>query len=139
MRPQVLTGVTHALTTSHGNVHVTVNYSDNTPYEVFVHLGKAGSEERALTEAIGRLLSTSLQAGTSLDKLCKQLRGISSEQVYGFGPNKVLSVPDAVGIILQKHLGGTGETDSEALGVGSYRDPATGRVMQVNGAGLRTA
>jgi ribonucleoside-diphosphate reductase alpha chain len=30
----------------------------------------------------------------------KQLRGISSDRAVGLGPNKVLSVPDAIGIAL---------------------------------------
>jgi ribonucleoside-diphosphate reductase alpha chain len=32
----------------------------------------------------------------------KQLRGISSDRAVGLGPNKVLSVPDAVGLALEE-------------------------------------
>ena len=32
----------------------------------------------------------------------KQLRGISSDRAVGLGPNKVLSVPDAIGIALEE-------------------------------------
>lgn len=99
-RPEVLQGTTHALDTGSGRIHVTVNYHKEMPYEVFVHFGKAGSEERALTEALGRLCSASLRLGTPLRELAKQLRGISSEAVVGFGPNRVLSVADAVGRVL---------------------------------------
>jgi ribonucleoside-diphosphate reductase alpha chain len=32
----------------------------------------------------------------------RQLRGISSDRAVGLGPNKVLSVPDAIGIALEQ-------------------------------------
>jgi len=32
------------------------------------------------------------------------LRGISSDRVVGLGPNKVLSVPDAIGIAIEKWM-----------------------------------
>ena len=34
----------------------------------------------------------------------RQLRGISSDRAVGLGPNKVLSVPDAVGIALERWM-----------------------------------
>jgi hypothetical protein len=34
----------------------------------------------------------------------RQLRGISSDRVIGLGPNKVLSVPDAVGIAIERWM-----------------------------------
>jgi ribonucleoside-diphosphate reductase alpha chain len=102
-RPEVMQGRTDALETGSGRVYVTVNYYEGVPVETFVMLGRAGSEERALTEALGRVISTSLQRGVPLTALTKQLRGISSEQSTGLGPNKVLSVADAVGRILETH------------------------------------
>jgi ribonucleoside-diphosphate reductase alpha chain len=51
-------------------------------------------------EAMGRLISLSLRSGIPLQSVIKQLRGISSDRAVGLGPNKVLSVPDAIGIAL---------------------------------------
>jgi len=34
----------------------------------------------------------------------RQLRGIASDKAIGLGPNKVLSVPDAIGIALEKWM-----------------------------------
>ena len=34
----------------------------------------------------------------------RQLRGISSDRAVGLGPNKVLSVPDAVGIAIERWM-----------------------------------
>ena len=142
-RPEVLQGVTSSLETGSGRVHVTVNYYDNRPYEVFVMLGKAGSEERALTEGIGRLCSTALQNGTPLFELASQLRGISSEANYGFGPNRVLSVADAVGRVLGEHYTKGEEHEyrshSGVAGVGPHGDQGTRRALPVDGSGLRPA
>ena len=51
-------------------------------------------------EAMGRLISLALRSGIPLASVHKQLRGISSDRAVGLGPNKVLSVPDAVGLAL---------------------------------------
>ena len=37
-------------------------------------------------------------------EIYRQLRGISSDRVIGLGPNKVLSVPDAVGIAIERWM-----------------------------------
>jgi ribonucleoside-diphosphate reductase alpha chain len=59
---------------------------------------------------MGRLISLALRSGIPLMEIHKQLRGISSDRAVGLGPNKVLSVPDAIGIALydwyqEKQLG----------------------------------
>ena len=72
------------------------------PFEVFLNLGKAGGSAMADAEAIGRLVSLALRSGISLQEIHRQLRGISSDRAVGLGPNKVLSLPDAVGIALEQ-------------------------------------
>jgi ribonucleoside-diphosphate reductase alpha chain len=39
-----------------------------------------------------------------MKEIYRQLRGISSDRVIGLGPNKVLSVPDAVGIAIERWM-----------------------------------
>jgi len=39
-----------------------------------------------------------------MKEIYRQLRGISSDRVLGLGPNKVLSVPDAVGIAIERWM-----------------------------------
>jgi ribonucleoside-diphosphate reductase alpha chain len=39
-----------------------------------------------------------------MQEIHRQLRGISSDRVTGLGPNKVLSVPDAIGIAMEKWM-----------------------------------
>jgi ribonucleoside-diphosphate reductase alpha chain len=72
------------------------------PFELFVNLGKAGGSAMADAEAIGRLVSLSLRSGIPLMEIHRQLRGISSDRAVGLGPNKVLSMPDAIGIALEQ-------------------------------------
>ena len=81
-----------------GDVYVTINEDDkHQPFEVFATLGKAGSIATADAEAIGRLISLALRFGIPVGEVVQQLRGISSDRAIGFGQNKVLSVPDALG------------------------------------------
>jgi ribonucleoside-diphosphate reductase alpha chain len=53
-------------------------------------------------EAMGRLISLALRSGIPIMEVHRQLRGISSDRAVGLGPNKVLSVPDAIGIALEQ-------------------------------------
>jgi ribonucleoside-diphosphate reductase alpha chain len=55
-------------------------------------------------EALGRLISLALRSGIPMREVYRQLRGISSDKVIGLGPNKVLSVPDAVGIAIERWM-----------------------------------
>jgi ribonucleoside-diphosphate reductase alpha chain len=74
----------------------------NQPFEVFITLGKAGGSAMADAEAMGRLISLALRSGIPIMEVHRQLRGISSDRAVGLGPNKVLSVPDAIGIALEQ-------------------------------------
>jgi len=55
-------------------------------------------------EAIGRLISLALRSGISIQAIHRQLRGIASDRAIGLGPNKVMSVPDAIGIALENWM-----------------------------------
>ncbi|MEX2179071.1 MAG: vitamin B12-dependent ribonucleotide reductase [Gemmatimonadaceae bacterium] len=100
-RSDRLKGTTYKKETPLGVMFVTVNEDDKgQPFEVFVTLGKAGGSAMADAEAMGRLISLALRSGIPLQSIHKQLRGISSDRAVGLGPNKVLSVPDAIGIAL---------------------------------------
>ena len=102
-RSDKLRGTTYKKETPLGVMFVTVNEDDKgQPFEVFVTLGKAGGSAMADAEAMGRLISLALRSGIPLPSIHKQLRGISSDRAVGLGPNKVLSVPDAIGIALDE-------------------------------------
>src|SRR5687767_4647047 len=102
-RPDALRGTTMRMETPLGTMFVNITEDDRgQPFEVFVTLGKAGGSAMADAEAMGRLISLALRSGIPLMEVHRQLRGISSERAVGLGPNKVLSVPDAIGIALER-------------------------------------
>ncbi|MFQ5745914.1 MAG: vitamin B12-dependent ribonucleotide reductase [Gemmatimonadota bacterium] len=104
-RPSMLCGVTRKMDSPLGDMYVTINEDEQgRPFEVFVALGKAGGPAMADAEAIGRLISLALRSGISMRAIHKQLRGISSDRAVGFGPNKVLSSPDAIAQVIEKYL-----------------------------------
>ena len=102
-RPEVMRGTTIRKETPLGVMFVNITEDEKgQPFEVFLNLGKAGGSAMADAEAIGRLVSLALRSGISLQEIHRQLRGISSDRAVGLGPNKVLSLPDAVGIALEQ-------------------------------------
>ncbi|MEP6590334.1 MAG: vitamin B12-dependent ribonucleotide reductase [Gemmatimonadota bacterium] len=104
-RPELLPGTVRRLPTPLGDLYVTITEDDKgQPFEVFMSLGKAGGALMADVEAIARLISLALRSGIPAKAVYLQLRGISSDRAIGLGPNKVLSVPDAVGIALEKYM-----------------------------------
>jgi ribonucleoside-diphosphate reductase alpha chain len=100
-RPERLRSTSIRKETPLGTMFVHITEDDRAqPFEVFVTLGKAGGSAMADAEAMGRLISLGLRSGIPLTGIIRQLRGISSDRAVGLGPNKVLSVPDAIGIAL---------------------------------------
>jgi ribonucleoside-diphosphate reductase alpha chain len=102
-RPDKLRGTTIRKETPLGTMFVNITEDDKgQPFEVFVMLGKAGGSAMADAEAMGRLISLALRSGIPMAQIHRQLRGISSDRAVGLGPNKVMSVPDAIGIALEE-------------------------------------
>lgn len=104
-RPELLRGATRRIETPLGTLYVTITEDDKgQPFEVFMSLGKAGGALMADVEALGRLISLALRSGIPMREIYRQLRGISSDRQIGLGQNKVLSVPDAVGIAIERWM-----------------------------------
>lgn len=110
-RPRLLPGKTYRIGTPSGTTHITVNENGgNQPFEVFIHASKAGSETNAVSEAMGRLISLSLRLASPvaprerLAEVVQQLAGIGGGRSLGFGPNRVLSLPDGIAQCLNDYL-----------------------------------
>jgi ribonucleoside-diphosphate reductase alpha chain len=79
------------------------------PFEVFLEIGKAGSDIKAMAEAMGRLMSLILRMASPVTpvervrEIVKQITGIGGARSYGFGKRRVLSLPDAVGQALAEN------------------------------------
>lgn len=109
-RPAVVQGYTRQVNAPEGKINITINSDDQGPFEVFVNVGKAGSDISALSEALGRLISINLQLLSPLSQtdraqeITNQLRGIGGSRSVGFGSQQVRSMPDAVARALEIHL-----------------------------------
>jgi ribonucleoside-diphosphate reductase alpha chain len=109
-RPRALQGTTYRTETPLGTAFVTVNTREGAegrePFEVFLNVGKAGSDIAALAEAIGRLCSLCLRLPCQLPArervaaIVHQLGGIGGGRALGFGARRVRSLPDAVARVL---------------------------------------
>jgi ribonucleoside-diphosphate reductase alpha chain len=108
-------------------MYVTITEDDKgQPFEVFISLGKAGGALMADVEAVGRLISLALRSGIPLKEIYRQLRGISSDRAVGLGPNKVLSVPDAIGIAFEKWMQDKQGVQQDLLGAPPSVSPSPG-------------
>ena len=102
-------GATVSMKTPSGTLHLTMNHDcEGQPFEVFVEIGKGGSDLKAMAEAIGRLISLIFRLEPIPPKeralqIVEQLNGIGGARSVGFGKNKVLSLPDAISKALAEH------------------------------------
>ena len=103
-RPAVVSGVTVKKVTARGDLYVTINHDgdgeERRPIEIFLTLGKAGTADQAYLEALSRSITLGLRSGVPIKEHYKHLRGIGSLDVMGIGPNRVLSVPDAIAQVI---------------------------------------
>ena len=107
-RPEVMAGKTYKVKTSYGTLYATVNNDANgLPFEVFATIGKAGGFFAAKSEAICRLASLALSSGIAVEEVIKQLKGIRGPMPsFGQKGVKILSLPDAISQILERHVKG---------------------------------
>ncbi len=106
-RPQVLRGATYKINTPFGMAYITINDNEGIPSEIFLNVGKAGSDVFAMAEALGRVCSLFLRYGDHGQKealLIKHLKGIGGSGAIGFGVNRVESIADAVAKALEAHI-----------------------------------
>ncbi|MDQ2905966.1 MAG: hypothetical protein M3Y81_20790 [Chloroflexota bacterium] len=143
--PAVLQGYTRHVSAPEGKVNITINSDDNGPFEVFVNVGKAGSDIAALAEALGRLISLNLRILSPLSQadrakvIAEQLRGIGGSRSVGFGSQQVRSLPDAVARSLELHLAGlvdTQQAEEQSLPPAETHDDGLGSANGKDGGTL---
>ena len=90
---------------------ITINENGGSqPFEAFINTAKAGSETAAVSEAIGRLISyilrivSPIKPTDRMHEIVRQLMGIGGGRSLGFGPNRVRSLPDGIGQVLDMYL-----------------------------------
>ena len=112
-RPRRLRGETFRIGTPLGTAFITININGgDQPFEVFLNVGKAGSDTAAVAEAMGRIISLVLRLPSPMNQterlklVTEQLAGIGGGRSLGFGPNRVRSLPDGVAQALAEFLSG---------------------------------
>ncbi|MEK7551358.1 MAG: adenosylcobalamin-dependent ribonucleoside-diphosphate reductase [Patescibacteria group bacterium] len=110
-RPMMVEGVTYGTETPVGKTYITINHDENKqPFEVFITVGKSGSDVAAMADALGRMISLSLRINGQVSQrermrqVVAQIVGIGGARSVGFGENRVRSLPDAVAKVLSKHF-----------------------------------
>jgi ribonucleoside-diphosphate reductase alpha chain len=137
-RPPVVHGYTRQVSAPEGKINVTINSDEHGPLEVFVNVGKAGSDIAALAEALGRLISLNLRILSPLSQadrareIAVQLRGIGGSRSVGFGMQQIRSLPDAVARALEMHFDemkqqqAEHQAEAEAAPIANGKDSSNG-------------
>lgn len=137
-RPEFVGGIKEKIKTPHGyNAFVGVNWEKDeegnliAPYESFIELGKSGNDLNAISQGYGRLISLIFKTGIPPEMVSEQLIGIGGDSQIGFGENKVMSLPDAIGQGIQKSVDkerklyrkmkGLSESESESDSIGGKK------------------
>ncbi|MDP3794659.1 MAG: hypothetical protein Q8R13_01895 [bacterium] len=110
-RPRATSGSTVRIGTPVGTMFMTINTnSSGEPFEVFINVGKGGSDTTAVCEAMGRLISLTLRMPSSMEpaerlrEIMGQLQGIGGGRHWGYG-YRIRSLPDAIAAALWQYLG----------------------------------
>ena len=101
----VVFGKTIKESTPWGSIYITLNFDGTDPFEIFINVGKSGSELKAMTEALSRVISIGLRSGSRLEDFIDTLKGLSGKEywMFGFDEDRVArSIPDAIALLLER-------------------------------------
>ena len=111
-RPEVMVGKTYRMKTGYGNLYITINDDeDGKPFEVFATIGKSGGFFQEQSEAICRLSSLAMRAGIRVEEVISDLKGIRGPMPIFTEKGTVLSLPDAIGRVLEEHVTGVKQVE----------------------------
>lgn len=98
-----------------GQVDFYLVYGESGLAEVWLTVGKSGTEVQSLGEANCRLINLLLLNGVPIPAIVRELRGIRGADSEGLGPNRILGLADLIGKVLQEapEQYGTAQVTSE--------------------------
>lgn len=136
-RPPVILGTTTKIATGCGNLYITINEdAEGQPFEVFMHMGKAGGCAMSQLEAIGRLVSLALRSGIEVSSIIEQLRGIRCPSPSWEKGGRIFSCSDAIARAVEQRLQNTKDKKaSQATGTITTQDVSTDSSVQVDTGG----
>ncbi|MFC7238929.1 adenosylcobalamin-dependent ribonucleoside-diphosphate reductase [Saliphagus sp. GCM10025317] len=105
-RPDSLQGVSQRIDTGYGKVYVTINEDPETgqPFELFANIGHSGGFTNSFTEALAKVISTSLRSGVDPEEVIDELCGTRSPKVAWDKGEQIQSIPDAIGTAMRRYL-----------------------------------
>ncbi|MDD5496016.1 MAG: vitamin B12-dependent ribonucleotide reductase [Candidatus Omnitrophica bacterium] len=104
-RPVVTVGTTTKIATGCGNLYITINEDEKgLPFEVFMHMGKAGGCAMSQLEAIGRLVSLAFRSGIETNSIIEQLRGIRCPSPSWEKGGRIFSCSDAIARAIERSM-----------------------------------
>jgi hypothetical protein len=110
-RPDIMPSITRRVYFACGHAYLSINGEDKQPAQVLVRIGKSGCCQRALLEAICRLVNRDLDRGVPLEEITMCLCGLACDQgVAGAGK---LSCVDALARALKLFALGLVEEQKE--------------------------
>ncbi|HMU95861.1 MAG TPA: adenosylcobalamin-dependent ribonucleoside-diphosphate reductase [Elusimicrobiota bacterium] len=94
----------YEIRTGHGGLHVHIDYDEEGPYRLFTSLSPLGTDISGLTSVVGIMISKYLETGGDPKRILKHLNSVKGDRPFGFGAQRVDSIPHAIAIALRTHL-----------------------------------
>jgi ribonucleoside-diphosphate reductase alpha chain len=93
----------YEIRTGHGGLHVHIDYDETGPYRLFTSLSPLGTDISGLTSVVGIMISKYLETGGDPKRILKHLNSVKGDRPFGFGAQRVDSIPHAIAIALRTH------------------------------------
>lgn len=85
-----------------GQVDFNLTYGAAGLAEIWITVGKSGTEVQSLGEAIARLINRLLAQQVLIPEIVREIRGIRGGDSEGLGPHRILGLADLIGKVLQE-------------------------------------
>lgn len=107
-----VSSVYYKFETGYGPIHIHIDHEDGKPFRVFTNITPIGTEVAGLTSVLGIMISKYLELGGDVSEIIKHLNSVKGDKPYGFGANRIESLPHSISIALKKFLENYSTKDS---------------------------
>lgn len=103
-RPEVVEGKTYRVSTTFGEMFVTVNGDQQGVFEVLAQMNRSTDPLNDYTQVLSRLISLALRYGIDPEEVKKNITGVGGSLSEYVRRKAIPSCPDALADILDRHL-----------------------------------